>query len=150
MFWVMGNRHGGGHWAGGATAAEARGVVRSRIAEQFVADGLTESQARRGASSYQVETLGGPVPQLVAETAAGEVTAGRYVAVATLITEAGGKLSKGMLAEARKGGWKPGARCGCGHTAGAHDEAGVCWAENRRSSDGLCGCTAYTPPRDDY
>jgi hypothetical protein len=58
-WWLIGNAHGGLSVAYGLTAAEARGEVRDRIAEAFLTEGLSKSDARRGAQSYRVGVTAG-------------------------------------------------------------------------------------------
>jgi hypothetical protein len=59
-WWLISNRDGGCHRAPGATAAEAKAHVRAAIAEAFQTEGLSATDARRGASSYQVRIVAGP------------------------------------------------------------------------------------------
>ncbi len=53
-WWIVGHRHGGWRAVPAGTAAEARAWVRDGIAESFRDEGLSDSAARRGASSYGV------------------------------------------------------------------------------------------------
>jgi hypothetical protein len=59
QWWIISHRHDGWRAVQAATAKEARAWVRDGIAESFRDEGLSDSDARRGASSYGVCVIAG-------------------------------------------------------------------------------------------
>jgi hypothetical protein len=57
---LVSNCHGGVHRTPGASAAEAKAVVRAGIAEAFESEGPSAREARRAASGYLVRMVAGP------------------------------------------------------------------------------------------
>jgi len=62
-WWLITNCHGGAHVGQGSSIGPARAGVRERIAEAFMAEGLSRSAAMRAASSYRLRLLAGPMPR---------------------------------------------------------------------------------------
>lgn len=58
-WWIVGNRHGGWRTVPAEDEVAARAWIRDGIAESFRDEGLSDSAARRGASSYGVWIVAG-------------------------------------------------------------------------------------------
>ena len=68
-WWILTNNQGGVHVHWGRSAVEAKASTRETIAETYAGEGLSATNCKRAAHSYQVRLVAGPLRREDAERA---------------------------------------------------------------------------------